>query len=134
MVIFPMSLSLEINSSGESWGYLCSPSSSSHDVSLMSGYPGFADMSWVNIIVLPDVTVSIKSHQAQLGDLGGCCQLLHAFPKVCGHQEGLFFCALSQSIQGCSFFSFPPFLTPFLFLQLILSFMFSLWKELLIIV
>ncbi|KAK2522188.1 hypothetical protein Q9233_010746 [Columba guinea] len=57
-------------------------SSSSHAVSLMSGYPGFADMSWVNIIVLPDVTVSIKGHQAQLGDLGGCCQLLHAFPKL----------------------------------------------------
>lgn len=100
MVIFTMSLSLEINSLGESWGYLCSPSSSSHAVSLMSGYPGFADMSWMNIIVLPDVTVSIKGHQAQLGDLGGCCQLLHAFPKVCGHQEGCFFlCLVPEHIR-----------------------------------
>ena len=73
MVICPMHLSLEINSSRESWGYLCSPSSSSHAVSLKPGYPGFGDMPCVNIVVLSDVTVSLRGHQAQLGDLGGCC-------------------------------------------------------------
>lgn len=75
MVICPKHLGLEINSSGENWGYFCSPSCSSNAVSLMPGYPGFGDIPRVSIIVLSDVFVSLKGHQAQLGDLGGCCEL-----------------------------------------------------------
>lgn len=73
MVICPVRPRLEINSSGESWSYLHSPSSSGHAVSLMPGYPRFGYMPWVNVLLLSDVTVSLKGHQAQLGDLGGCC-------------------------------------------------------------
>lgn len=57
--------SLEINSSGQSWGYSCSSTSSRCAVSLV------LDMPWVNPVVLPDVTVSLKGHQAQLSELGG---------------------------------------------------------------
>lgn len=70
-MICPKHLSLEINSSGESVGYFCSPSCSSCAVSLMPGCPGFGDIPRV---ALSDVFVSLKGHQAQLGDLGGCCE------------------------------------------------------------
>lgn len=86
-VICPKHLSLEINSSGEHLGYFCSPSCSSCAVSLMPGYPGFGDIPRVSIIVLSDVFVSLKGHQAQPGDLGGCCELPQAFPRACRHQE-----------------------------------------------
>lgn len=81
MEIRPMHPSPEISSSGQSWGYSCSSPSSSHAVSLE------LDMFWVNTVVLPDVTVSLKGHQAQLSDLGGGSEVAHAFLRVCGNQK-----------------------------------------------
>lgn len=111
MVICPMHPCLEINSSGEDLGYFCSPSCSSCAVCLMPGYPGFGDISRVTIIALSDVFVSLKGHQAQLDNLGGCCELSNAFPRACRHQEyGFFLCLVSRAYKdAASSSSFPLF-------------------------
>lgn len=78
----------------------------------MPGYPGFGDIPRVSIIALSDVFVSLKGHQAQLGDLLAAVSHHKASPGHVGTRNyGLF-------SMPCLLFFFPSFLMPFLLLQI----------------